>query len=1000
MNESMLKSFMQVIAGLTVIKKGNRLQLIRIHVEGYIERNFGKRLVKQKLEEFNSNVTELTQSDNKKALLEQVCIRINKEFSLKQKFLLLVNIFNFYSFTDNEWLNPNQTDDDILEQVASWLKINPNDFLSCKYFAFGQMHHIPEKQNLLIIASENPNFAEIQFLRCEGIKGYILFLFVPSANILIFNYNGTSQLELNSKPIFSKHIYIFSSGQVLLGKSIESVYYGNVLRSILNSNSVDEINLLAINVSYNYKKSEKGIKNLSLSGNSGELIGIMGGSGVGKSTLLKLLSGNIKAQHGEILLNGQNVNCLGNKIKGIIGIMHQEESLVEELTVYENLYYSTSLSIGDLPKSEIRKIVDNKLFELDLVDCMNNRVGAPGNRKLSGGQRKRLAIAMEIIREPKILLVDEPTSGLSSSDSEIVMNILKNIALGGKLVIVNIHQPSSEIFKLFDSLIFLDRGGVPIFAGNPTEAILHFKTIADKVDKHLSGCECCGNIKPELIFDIVEERNIDELGQKKADRKFSPSDWHSYYQKKLPDLAGSIQEKKLPEANHVLPNVRFQFTTFFKRNLLAKLRNSEFIFLALLLSPILATLISVFLRYSISFNGVPGAYNLYSNPNLASFFLMCILASLFFGLILSCDDIFRDSQIIVREQYIGLSLKSFYNSKVAFLLLLSAYQTLAFSFIGSYIMEIKDISMPLWFILFSVSLFGNLAGLIVSSSLKSIVAIYILVPFLLIPQILFSGLVVRFDSLNSSLSSQKYVPLVGEVMSSRWAVEAIIVHFYVNNSYNKPLFQYDFQESAIKFRILNLIPELEKSLEMQKDTKDSANQYTKLLLNNGINLLARGQNIKIPNGLFDETNKFYVEDALDFIYQSKSAFANQYSTLKHQRDRQIEQRYPQNDNGRNLFILSKEKYHNKSIDDLVRNRFALPSMVQFNNEYIQKSDPIYQVSSSKIGRSHFWAPYKQLGNLPLQTYWYNLIAIWVMIIAFYFVLIFNIIPRTIKLIRH
>jgi hypothetical protein len=400
-----------------------------------------------------------------------------------------------------------------------------------------------------------------------------------------------------------------------------------------------------------------------------------------------------------------------------------------------------------------------------------------------------------------------------------------------------------------------------------------------------------------------------------------------------------------------------------------------------------------------STSGVPEVYNLYSNPNLAAFFLMCILASIFFGLILSCDDIFRDSQIIVREQHIGLSLKSFYNSKVAFLLLLSTYQTLAFSLIGTYILEIKGISMPLWLILFSVSFFGNLAGLIVSSSLKSIVAIYILVPFLLIPQILFSGLVVRFDSLNSTLSSQKYVPVVGEVTSSRWAVEAIIVHFYVNNGYNKPLFQYDLKESAIKFRILNLTPELEKLLDKQKESKDSITQNQRLLLRNGIQLLAHGQNIKIPSNLFDESNKYFIEDALGLIYKSKSTFATQYSELKHERDRQIEKLYPQSENGRQLFMQSKETYHNKSIDDMVRNRFVLPAMVQYNNEYIQKSDPIFQVSSSAFGRSHFWAPYKQLGNFSIQTYWYNLIAIWVMITICYLVLIFNIIPRIIRLFR-
>ena len=133
-------------------------------------------------------------------------------------------------------------------------------------------------------------------------------------------------------------------------------------------------------------------------------------------------------------------------------------------------------------------------------------VGSPIRKTISGGQRKRLNIALELIREPAILYLDEPTSGLSSTDSEKVIMLLKEQTHRGRLVVVNIHQPSSEIYKLFDRLWLLDTGGYPIYDGNPIEAITYFKRIANYTDQDISVCGTCGNINPELILTIIDAK--------------------------------------------------------------------------------------------------------------------------------------------------------------------------------------------------------------------------------------------------------------------------------------------------------------------------------------------------------------------------------------------------------------------------------------------------------------------------------------------------------------
>jgi len=141
-------------------------------------------------------------------------------------------------------------------------------------------------------------------------------------------------------------------------------------------------------------------------------------------------------------------------------------------------------------------------------------VGSPLKKYISGGQRKKLNIALELIREPWILFVDEPTSGLSSSDAEEIMQLLAGHSAKNRIVIINIHQPSSDVFKLFDKIIVLDKEGYPVYAGNPVEAIPYLNEVSKQIDTISDQCNVCENINPESIFKIIEEKKLNEFGKK------------------------------------------------------------------------------------------------------------------------------------------------------------------------------------------------------------------------------------------------------------------------------------------------------------------------------------------------------------------------------------------------------------------------------------------------------------------------------------------------------
>jgi len=253
------------------------------------------------------------------------------------------------------------------------------------------------------------------------------------------------------------------------------VYYADIFDRFKPLDPKEAIVFAAQNVDFRFPGSDNGLHDFCFNALGGQMVGVMGGSGVGKSTLLSILNGSMAPQKGQILINGLDLYKEKQKLQGVIGFVPQDDLLFDELTVYENLFYSSRLCLADLDEKALKDRVSGILDELNQLETCDLTVGSPLEKTISGGQRKRLNIALELIREPSILLVDEPTSGLSSADSLNVISLLKEQSKRGKLIIIIIHQPSSDIFKMFDQLWILDKGGRPIYTGNPIDAVVYFR---------------------------------------------------------------------------------------------------------------------------------------------------------------------------------------------------------------------------------------------------------------------------------------------------------------------------------------------------------------------------------------------------------------------------------------------------------------------------------------------------------------------------------------------
>jgi ABC transport system ATP-binding/permease protein len=863
--------------------------------------------------------------------------------------------YSFINYTSNEQIN---TTDFLL--INSILKTTQNKY-----------KHIYEKKI----------DGELLFLRCS-IIGHYLFIF-----------QGNEYLTIEGNPVIPGRFYAFKEGSIIRGPRISPVYYTDIASGFIDTDLSPTFVFSGNEIEFKFKNSNNGLHRFSFTEKSGQLIAIMGGSGVGKSTLLNILNGNIPVQHGNVKINQVDIYQQKQEIEGLIGYVPQDDLLFEDLTVWDNLYYNASLCFDQLPTAAIEEKVEKVLHELELHSFKDLKVGSPLKKIISGGQRKRLNVALELIREPAILFVDEPTSGLSSTDSEKVVLLLKQQARKGKLIIVNIHQPSSAIFKLFDKLWIMDSGGRPIYTGNPLDAIIYFKKEVNHVNAELCECLACGNVNPEQVLEIVETKKIDNSGNFLPERRFTPEYWYSEFRKKT-----KVKKEEIPLAAAALPptgskkpGLAKQFRIYFERNLRIKITDRQYLFINLLEAPLLAIIVAYFTRFAEGDN-----YIFFENKSLISYLFMAIVVVLFMGMSVSAEEIIKDRKILQRESFLNLSRFSYLNSKITFLVLLSAFQTFSFVFIANLILGIHNMTMAYWVILFSVAVFSNLLGLNISSAFDSVVTIYILVPLLLIPQILLCGVIVKFDDLQDKNAAKDVVPLTGEIMASRWAFEALAVEQYKNNRYMAQFFDMEKEMAQARFRSEILTTELigqvdlvDGWIRLNKPADEISGKLN--IIQNEIEKLDAEK--VLPEFQFTESlvpGKFTSETAAlakAHLNQLKDFHDSRYKKVQSEKDRLIN--LLNKENGDQFLFNQKMKYHNKSLEALVLNSETKEFYRETPYGYMQKIAPVYKDPDFTNGRAHFLASQKNLFGLSVDTFIFNVGIIWLMSIFLYIALYYN-----------
>ncbi|MCD8263041.1 MAG: ATP-binding cassette domain-containing protein [Tannerellaceae bacterium] len=945
MNESILSGLLNLFALFASLVKIENEQAQRT-ILSYLSSHFGVRSHKEYIELYNelrSMYDDPSFPIDKEIVIRNVCNQMKIKLTAEEQLLLLVRFIEF-AHTNSDGLDKHLN---LFCLVADIFSIPEDEFQDALSFVEG-------RETASIVTISGVGGKTDNHITRKNMEGVIAVLYIRRFDKYIFTYHGEGLVYMNNIPLAPDMFYAWQPSSVIKGRLFHPIYYSNI-QAVYNKKEHKEIVYLAgRDIQFRYKNSQKnGLHNFSFNLTSGQLVAIMGGSGVGKSTLLGIMNGNILPDSGIITVNGHPLQL--PEVKQLIGFVPQDDLLIEELTVYQNLWFTARLCFDRLSEAELEERVNNVLKELDLTEIKDLAVGSPVRKTISGGQRKRLNIALELIREPAILYLDEPTSGLSSADSEKVITLLKEQTHCGRLVVVNIHQPSSEIYKLFDKLWLLDKGGYPIYDGNPIEAITYFKQAAKFTDQDISVCNACGNVTPELILNIIDSMKIDDSGNLTSIRKFTPEEWHEMYLESRHKYYPP-KEAPLPENRQKRPSRWKQFLIFFERTLVRKFTNKQYMLIALLEAPLLAFIVALLTRYM---DGEE--YTLLGNKNFVSYIFMSVIVVTFIGMSISADELIKDRLVLKRERFLRLSQGSYLTSNMIYLLLVSGIQSFLFIAVGNTIMGVgKDMFFIWWSVLWISAFLANLVGLLLSQNLNSIVAIYISIPLLLIPQILLCGLVIHFDDLNTSAAKKNIVPLIGEVIPSRWAFEALVVEQFVHNDYNKRFFPVEREKYLAQYYRTIHLPEVRRQVDLWETEQ---NEQAKRTVENELKVMGKIARLESNPS---ESYRSYL-DRLDIALRDRS---HNFTAYQEQLMRELIK-----EKGHDRINAEKRSRHNMAIEELVLSSNSNRFFRTYQERIYPKIAPVYFEPDNTWGRAQFYSHVKKVGNYKISTYIFNLLVL-------------------------
>lgn len=674
--------------------------------------------------------------------------------------------------------------------------------------------------------------------------------------------SGTLEILDSPRPVLVEHAPARSPHTLHDGDTI-ALGEGQFLRCHFGDRIIEEerslISRLEVrDLTHSFVRHETALESVSFEAQRGEMVCVMGPSGCGKSTLLRILAGQLAPTQGSVALNGIALGEGGTALRPYIAFMPHEEGFDPLLTIEENIATAAAIRAPHFARTERARRIEAKLAELGLKERRDRLPGHPGSKSMSHGERKRLNIGMDVIGIADVFLFDEPTSGLSSKDSEHVLDIIRGMA-HNKIIIVSIHQPSARLFQMFHKALLLDHGGRIAFFGTPTEMLGYFNAAYEEEMLGQGAAGPGGEVpaamrqQPEFIFDVMETPLLDPAGEiiyeedrrgrVRPARRFPPSFWRDRFwaHRIVQEMAHPVIRAETEHAARTRPlpsppafgvaEEAVHLATQFKRAFLSKMRNKANIATTLVEAPALALLVAMSMRYSES-----GSYTFGSAFHVPTYLFLSLVVAMFLGMTNSADEIIRDRALIRRERNHFRRHSYYLLAKVGSLAAFSTLQCLLYLLIGNRILGIRD--MLGWHLLWmlAANLSGVVTGLFISSMVRDGKTAINIIPLVLVPQIILGGALIKYEEMNRDFDflsgftrwrdrggeppSKLQVPLLCEWMPLRWAYEGLFLAQARLNPLSQVLDDIDDETERLKkIPASEATPEQESRLDLLKEAR-------------------------------------------------------------------------------------------------------------------------------------------------------------------------------------
>lgn len=661
---------------------------------------------------------------------------------------------------------------------------------------------------------------------------------------------------------------------------------------------------------HEFGRDGRALDNLSFEIRRGEMMCIIGPSGSGKSTLLSILAGHRKPSRGRILLNNASLYEHREELVPFVAYMPQEESLNQQLTVREHLRHATAVRRASLPAVEIERRADGILAELGMQALAHRRVGAPGEKTLSGGERSRLNLGLDLGSAAEVFLFDEPISGLSSKDSEHVAETLRTLARD-KIVIASLHRPGANVLRLCDKVLLVDIGGRLAYFGSPHGMIEYFRDACVELGIQHPSIEAKAPLGADFVFDILETP-LAQLGggqNPTAARRFPPNFWQERYETRAlvhllgaattppsrveaqPDLTGPTNPTFRKNRLSLKAGMRV-FRTQFARAFLSKLRNQGTLYATFIEAPLLAALIAVTLRSS-----PEGAYEFSTALHIPAYLFLSATVAMFLGLTNSATEILRDRPMLRRERNTRRSMIFYVFAKFGALSIVAMAQCFIYTLVGHRILEIRGTFLDQWQWMSLTACTGTALALLVSALARTERGALTAVPLLLVPQMLLAGALVPYREMNRGLFEDSKierdrggVPVPARFIPLRFAYEGMVVTQATRNPFDLERIRIQRRIDSIKETPGSLPPAISERMEILKqalqllvgadagnpsDASDLASDLTEIA-RGGTLLELSGVNVRPGTPDARPVSDYFVNKRIELLVEEAKAFRTDY----------------------------------------------------------------------------------------------------------------------------